>query len=312
MKKIFTLLVVVLKLSFGIAQIQNDTFQNSITLHDKADENTILAYAISLEKEFPTDVNTLFLRGNYFYKTGNIVEAEECYSNILKLDPKNVLSYIARATINIQKKQFDHAIYDLSNAIKYDQKNIKIYDLRSKVYLQIGKNNEALRDIDTKIALQPLQIKHYLEAANICMKMHENSKGEMYFTKAFTTAGMDITIVNLAYCEYLMQLQRYEDAMFRYLDAIKINEKALSGIDYNNIAVAYFKLNNILSAKKYAEIAIKKSPLNLEYKCNYITILVKKNEWKKVAEISNSVLLLNKNHANAKEFLATALGNLNQ
>ena len=299
----------ILGISFCTAQLSRSKFQTALELNTTAEPNQFLQHIIELENQFPHDANVIFLRGTYQYRVGKIDEAEKSYSNSIKIDSTMVLAYIARATIKAQKKQYDNAILDLTVALKHDNKNLQVYDLRSKILFQTGKREEALKDLNQKIALEPLEINHYVSAAKYCAKMNNSTKAEMYFAKAFTTVGMDIAIVDLAYAEYLMQLQRYDDALVRYLDAIEKNQKIVTGLEYNNIAVAYFKLQNFVSAKKYAATAINKSPLNLDFKCNFAAILSANNEWKKVGEVARSILILDNENVVAKDFLSMSILN---
>ena len=304
---VFTSIIYLFSFSVCSAQLSELSFQKALNLNATLEANQFLEYVLTLEKKFPVDAKVTFLHANYQYQIGKNDDAEKSYSRSIAQDSTFTLSYIGYATIKLQKKQFNEALSILTTALKHDQKNVALYDMRSKIFLQLGQKENAIKDIDTKIEIDPLDINNYTAAAALCIKMNKSNKAEMYFAKAFTTNEMDIATVHLAYAQFLMNMQRYDDAASRYLDAIQKNVKLLTAVDYNNMAVAYFKMQNYVSAVKYAGIAMNLLPTNLDYKCNYIAILAAKKDWKKVIQAAQSILKYDDSNQFAKEYLANAM-----
>ena len=291
----------------SFSQLSDIAFENALKINATVEAHQFLEHILELDQKYPVDAKISFLRATYQYRIGKFEDAQKSFTKSIAQDSTYALYYVGRASIHALNKKFGLALSDLSEAIKHEPRNAKIYDIRIQILVQLGKIEAAIRDVEAKIILKPMDLSNYVLAADLCVQINKSNKAEMYFAKAFSTYGIDTTAVDLAYSQFLINMQRYDDAIFRYLDAIQKNAKLLSAVDYNNIAVAYCKLQNYTAAMKFVNLAMKLSQHNLEYKSNYVAILAAKKEWKKVIEVSKNILLLDYNHKITKDFLAIAL-----
>ena len=88
--------------------------------------------------------------GNKAFTSGNTVEAIECYTLALSLDPNNkqynAVILANRAAAYMRQNEYIKALQDLNVSISYTPDYIKAYMRRANVYMQMENYERALKD----------------------------------------------------------------------------------------------------------------------------------------------------------------------
>ncbi|KAG0176067.1 hypothetical protein DFQ28_000199 [Apophysomyces sp. BC1034] len=103
---------------------------------------TLLRKARSLEAEKE--------KGNTAFKTNNLQEAYDAYTNALAIDDQNDTMnsklYSNRAAVLQKLKRFSDALTDCNKAIELDPDFTKVYSRRAACYMELEEFEEAVRD----------------------------------------------------------------------------------------------------------------------------------------------------------------------
>ncbi|KAF7722006.1 hypothetical protein EC973_003789 [Apophysomyces ossiformis] len=103
---------------------------------------TLLKKARSLEAEKE--------KGNTAFKTNNLQEAYDAYTNALAIDEENDIMnsrlYSNRAAVLQKLKKFEEALGDCNKAIELDADFTKVYSRRAACYMELEQYEEAVRD----------------------------------------------------------------------------------------------------------------------------------------------------------------------
>ena len=292
--------------SAGNAQLLNDYVTEALKINSTNTASVFLDYIVSLKQMYPNDPKIAFLFGTYQYRIGNVENAKNLFTKAIEQDKTCTLSYVARATIFAKNNDFEWAIEDLTTAMTFDKTNLQIRELRSQYYQKLGQFEKALVDLDAAIKLKPTRIDTYVAAANVCLELNNASRAMSYFAKAFVVPEINVAAVSIAYAEHLTQLQRFDDAIARYNDAIAQNPKQLTATDYNNLAVIYYKLNKFVQALPHALVAESMQPMNIDYKNNLAAVYFALESWKKAADMSEKALLVDAKNQQAISTLDNA------
>ena len=299
------------ELCFG--QLTTAEFQIAVKMNTYGDSNLFLEHVTELQKKYPKDAKVVFLYGAYQYKIGNIENARKIFGKAIDLDPTFTYPYVARATIYAQKPDLESAIADMSTAIYWEPRNIQARQIRSEYCMQMKQYDLALTDIDAKIGLEPINMDNYVMAANVCMLQQNSQKAEGYYAKAYAAKNINMASVGVVYARYLNSLQRFNDVITRYNEAIKLDAMKMEGLDYSNMAVAYMRMGDFKSAILHATKAEKMSPSNLDIKCNTASIYVAKAEWKKAKKCAEQILQIDQKHKQGNTIMSVVemhLGNM--
>src|SRR4029077_15935062 len=79
---------------------------------------------------------------------GELDRALLAFNSAIRLNPEATLSYICRASVYGQKKQYDQAIADYGNALRLDPLNVQLLLQRGVVYREAGRLDRAEEDFD--------------------------------------------------------------------------------------------------------------------------------------------------------------------
>ncbi|KAH7332406.1 hypothetical protein KP509_20G085400 [Ceratopteris richardii] len=111
--------------------------------------------------------------GNSFFKEKKYVQAIECYSRSIALQPSAV-SYANRAMAYIKIRRFKEAEADCTEAIGFDDRYVKAYSRRSTSRKELGDFLGAVSDAEFALRLEPenKELKEqYIHAKALCEKM---------------------------------------------------------------------------------------------------------------------------------------------
>ena len=89
--------------------------------------------------------------GNKYYDNSKWDEAIEKYTEVIKLDPKNVVAYTNRGESYVEKKNYVFALTDYNKAVELDPTNFFPLYNRSMLYIMLGDQDKAIADCNTII-----------------------------------------------------------------------------------------------------------------------------------------------------------------
>jgi tetratricopeptide (TPR) repeat protein len=78
------------------------------------------------------------LKGNEFYRVGEVEEAVKCYSRSIDLDPKNHILYANRAMGYLKLEAYEKAEEDCSKALAIDCTYVKAWSRRGLTRFKRG------------------------------------------------------------------------------------------------------------------------------------------------------------------------------
>ncbi|WFD44572.1 protein-serine/threonine phosphatase [Malassezia psittaci] len=93
--------------------------------------------------------------GNRYFVQGNYVQAKQCYTQAIALNPKVAAIFSNRAACELKLEQHGLAIEDAGKAIELDAKFAKAYYRRASAHLSILDPKAALPDLRKVLQLEP-------------------------------------------------------------------------------------------------------------------------------------------------------------
>jgi tetratricopeptide (TPR) repeat protein len=138
-------------------------------------DEAIAAYTKALEANF-SSVPALMKRGAAFLKNGNVDRALEDFDRALNLAPGNALSHVNRGCAFALKEEWDAAMKDLGRAIELDPHTGEAYLNRGIALLEQGIDYEAAEnDLALYVGLNPGDHRGHLNRAIAlsCMQQYD-------------------------------------------------------------------------------------------------------------------------------------------
>lgn len=87
--------------------------------------------------------------GNQLFSKSHFVEAISKYTESIKINPKNAISFCNRAYANLKIENFGNVIEDATKSIELDPSHVKGYYHRASAYLAISQHEKALSDLQS-------------------------------------------------------------------------------------------------------------------------------------------------------------------
>lgn len=185
----------------------------------------------------PKDIESYLNRGNFYCTHGDQDLAIEDYNKVIELDPNNVDAYIGRG--NAYNHTGHLAQRDLHTAVQLNPNDFKAYMARSVIYLSVGQQNLALADANKAVELNPEEPEVY------------NNRGNIYF-----------------------ELKQYDSALQDYDKAIELDPKNYKA--YKGRGVVYSARREYDRAMeeldKCIEIYPELNAVNLRNHCYYLSL----------------------------------------
>lgn len=104
----------------------------------------------NLEKSYAMNKNFVLSKliiGLSFSRLNNLMEAEICFNDVLKLWPDNRVSLTALSIIYYNNNKFHQSLRLLNKLLHMDSGNIKIRELKSDILFKIGAFDESAKEI---------------------------------------------------------------------------------------------------------------------------------------------------------------------
>jgi tetratricopeptide (TPR) repeat protein len=172
--------------------------------------------AIQLEKDPVEKAEYISTRGGYYFQQGKYDLALVDYNNVLKIDPKSIISYVRQGRAHYKLGQYSEALLDADMALKLDPKqrspySVSAYSVMGQVYAKQKNFTKAKATRDRMISIN-------LENRSIAVKSNKSS--------------------TLGFLQY--DLGEIDNAMSSWKQAVKLNpgsqyesQLAMASVLYN-------------------------------------------------------------------------------
>lgn len=117
-----------------------------------------------------------FFRGMKLMKAGLVDGAIAAFSELVRYDPDDPVSYCYRANALLRKSAWDQAIADASKAIELDEKQAWAYVLRGYARSAKNLNDEALADFNRAVVLDAALADAYVQRGHLYAKLGQAEK----------------------------------------------------------------------------------------------------------------------------------------
>lgn len=190
--------------------------------------------------------------------------ALENHEKAIKIDSTNTLAWMGCAIAYENTNQFELAEKNYLKALELEKNSSVIYFNLGLLYDKWNNKEESLKMYDKAIEFEPKYGDVYINRGSVKLrkKMYEEAIAD--FNMAISLDSLDkLSYNSRGLCKFY--LKQYESAISDFEKALKITlgksfdeNFDTDKYSYNNIANAYFKLNNIEKACEYWNIAIQK------------------------------------------------------
>ncbi len=136
------------------------------------------------------NANAIYNRGWLNERGGNLVSAQDDYSNAIKINSRLADAYFNRGLILIDMKKYEQAAQDFSEVIKMEPRAVDAYCNRGNAYFNLGKNDSALRDYEAALEMDPNDADLYFNRAIVLLDKGDESAAMADFRKALNL-GLD-------------------------------------------------------------------------------------------------------------------------
>ena len=103
----------------------------------------------------------------------NLVKSISLFTDVLKIEPENIIALISRGTAYFSKQDFQQALHDFSRAIELKPDSAKLYCSRGNVWLGLKQNDSALKDLNKAVELDPHYPTAYFSRSAVLENMDE-------------------------------------------------------------------------------------------------------------------------------------------
>ena len=141
------------------------------------------------------DAQDYLQRGIEAQQNGNLDDAIEYYTEVIRLDPADTstisVARYSRGVAYIEKGEADLAIEDYNIVIQYDPNYAHAYNSRGYAYRKKGDNEHAVKDYDEAIQINPNNVLFYNNRILALLQLYEWEKAKSDLTIA-KNMGVDI------------------------------------------------------------------------------------------------------------------------
>lgn len=238
------------------------------------DEERTLSYIEQILDKNPTHIDSLKLLKKIFISKQAWQEAEQTAKNIYCITG-SILDLIEIFRIlNKQSRYSEIFTYEI------DKKNEDLLYEIAFAQVQINEIEKALSNINEALALNPNGNKLKLLKGEILLKQNKDEDA-LKLLHNIDMAAEDFNTLIFAGNVY-QRNGKYKEAINVFLKALKHSKH--SDICYYNCASTYFKMGDMMQAKKYYNLAISKKPDNESYHLALANLYYSEKNYKRALE----------------------------
>jgi tetratricopeptide (TPR) repeat protein len=208
----------------------------------------------------PDDTTSYILRAFLEYQHKDFDGEIADVSRVIEIDSKSVIAYLFRATAYEAKKDFDRAIGDYDTILKFDPQNSIVYNDRGFAYYSKQNYDRAIADYDRAIRLDPRYALAYNNRGNAFYAKKDYDRALADYSQAITldpnNANSYFWYDNRANIYY--NRRDYDRAIADYDEAVKHNPNYATA--YNSRGNAYFGKGDYSRAEADYTAAIAAAP----------------------------------------------------
>jgi len=204
--------------------------------------------AMSKSKQFQLalQVKSLVHQGLTLHQSGKFAEAQQCYEQVLALQPDHFDALQLLGALSVQIKQYDQAVILLSKALALNPHHAGCYSNRGSAFKALMLLENALSDYDLAILVKPDYAEAHFNRGNVLQDLQQYDAAMHSYDQAIHIKS------NYAEAYYnrgnvLQSLKQFEQSISDYDLAIRFNP---------NYALAYLNRGNAYKALKRLEEAL--------------------------------------------------------
>lgn len=141
--------------------------------------------------------NQAFAQGEQLSRAGQGVSALACYTEAIRLQPKDARAYYGRGLLQEDFNRVPEAIADLTAAIALNPKLTAAYYHRGALYHLAGRNEDAQADFARAIELNPRDSEAYLRRAAFSARLAQYAQADADYTQALALQPTNLNIYAL-------------------------------------------------------------------------------------------------------------------
>jgi tetratricopeptide (TPR) repeat protein len=170
----------------------------------------------------PREIDNYLARAEVWRAKGDFQSAVADCDAAIRLNPKSAAALVLRASIWADHKQYDKAIADYSEVIRHDPQVFPAYFGRAAVQGEKGEIDKAIADLSTAIGLDPRLPHTYLARAAAWKHKGENDKAVADLSEAIKLDRRNAHAYHSRGVIFSAQKQ-YEKAINDYSEAIRLD-----------------------------------------------------------------------------------------
>lgn len=261
-----------------------------------------------LEQKYPDNPYILTERGGWqLYGDGDVNAALISLSKAVKLLPKDDNLLTLRGIAFYRKGLTEKAIEDQQAAIAINPSPLQFYIKLGGYQYALKQYELALETFLKAVNRKPAAAEPYGEAFAAYAALNKTEEPAKLFEKGLAQPGMDIGFLRCHYGDYLMRMQRFAESAAQYQLAYDMPEPHLYAKDYHQAALSYYKTRNLQKAIFFLDIALKKSPQNVDFLNNRTSMAMDAKDWNQVIALSARALAVQETNALANMYMAIGL-----
>lgn len=173
------------------------------------------------------DNKNLFQEALELHQTGNLVDAETLYDEILETQPENIDTTFFLGTLKLQKTDFEKARMLLEKAITLKPDHARAYNNLATVLKEQGKLGEAVESYNKSITLQPDYAMAHCNLGNLLKDLGRFDEAEKSCRRAISLQP-DYADAHNNLASTLQKQGKNDEAIVSYSMAIKYNPENIN------------------------------------------------------------------------------------
>ena len=178
-----------------------------------------LNYALTLE---PNNTVIIFNLGVNYLLSKEYTQAEEFFLKVLEIMPEHAQALFNLGALAFDKGDCRQALEYYKKSLQLDKKNTRIYYNMANCYYKLDELDEAARYFKKCIEYCPDLTQAYISYAHLLAETGEDIEAQRKARSAYLM-DKDSCYTNFAVGAVYLKLKKFDDALERFENAIKIN-----------------------------------------------------------------------------------------